>query len=103
MPESKISALRAGIEKLVARFVTSETTPSQADPRLVEVATRALDSRLDRWIRLPAMRQLIGGLEHDALTGPGEWVELRGCHALQAARQLMAPVGLVVVGVRHIF
>lgn len=77
MPESKISALRAGIEKLVARFVTSETTPSDADPGLVEVATRALDSRLDRWIRLPAMRQLIGGLEHDALTGPGEWVELR--------------------------
>ncbi len=100
--DPKRSSLRASIEKLLGHLVPGEAASGEPELRLIDVATHALDSTLDRWVRTPAIRQLIGALEHDALTGPGEWVELRarlGVAGTLAERATFTLGGLVVAEV----
>jgi phosphatidylserine/phosphatidylglycerophosphate/cardiolipin synthase-like enzyme len=53
--------------------------PDQAlrnEPGLIDSAVRAASSTLERWSRGAPLRRLLGGIERDVLTSPGEWVAL---------------------------
>lgn len=45
-------------------------------PSLIDAAVRAASSTLERWSRGAPLRRLLGGIERDVLTSPGEWVAL---------------------------
>ncbi|PRQ07714.1 phospholipase D-like domain-containing protein [Enhygromyxa salina] len=57
---------------------------------LADVVAGALSATLERWSRSPTLRSVIGGIERDVLTSPGEWVEL------QATLGVAAKLGTVV-------
>jgi phosphatidylserine/phosphatidylglycerophosphate/cardiolipin synthase-like enzyme len=41
-----------------------------------DAAARALGATMERWVRNPSLRRLLGGVQRDVLTSPGERVEL---------------------------
>jgi phosphatidylserine/phosphatidylglycerophosphate/cardiolipin synthase-like enzyme len=45
-------------------------------PSLIDTAVRVASSTLERWSRGAPLRRLLGGIERDVLTSPGEWVAL---------------------------
>lgn len=45
-------------------------------PSLIDTAVRVASSALERWSRGAPLRRLLGGIERDVLTSPGEWVAL---------------------------
>lgn len=45
-------------------------------PSLIDAAVRVASSTLERWSRGAPLRRLLGGIERDVLTSPGEWVAL---------------------------
>lgn len=59
----------------IVRSVTVELAGADAPP-LIDAAARSLGATLERWARNPNLRRLLGGVEHDVLTGPDEDVEL---------------------------
>ncbi|NVB36765.1 phosphatidylserine/phosphatidylglycerophosphate/cardiolipin synthase family protein [Pseudenhygromyxa sp. WMMC2535] len=68
---------RGSLRRAIRAFLDSQSERDPEEPgQLVEVAARALGPTLERWSRSPGLRRLIGGVERDVLTRPGEWVEL---------------------------
>jgi len=52
-------------------------TIAEGEPRpILDAAARSLGATLDRWGRHPSLRRLLGGVQRDVLTSPGERVEL---------------------------
>lgn len=70
------------IRQIIASIVGEDPPPSDGagdeDDRssLIDTATKALSTRLERWGRGATLRRLLGGIERDILTGPGERIEL---------------------------
>jgi phosphatidylserine/phosphatidylglycerophosphate/cardiolipin synthase-like enzyme len=44
--------------------------------RILDAAARSLGATMERWGRNPSLRRLLGGVQRDVLTSPGERVEL---------------------------
>lgn len=65
----RIGATIAG--EVDKRLVTGEESPS-----LFDAAARSLGATMERWSRNPSLRRLLGGVQRDVLTSPGERVEL---------------------------
>jgi len=56
--------------RIAATIAEGETRP------ILDAAARSLGATLDRWGRNPSLRRLLGGVQRDVLTSPGERVEL---------------------------
>jgi phosphatidylserine/phosphatidylglycerophosphate/cardiolipin synthase-like enzyme len=52
---------------------------------LLDAAARSFGATLERWGRNPSARRLLGGVERDVLTSPGERVELSASVGMSAA------------------
>jgi len=65
----RIAATIAG--EVDKRFATSEESPS-----ILDAAARSLGMTMERWGRNPGLRRILGGVQRDQLTSPGESVEL---------------------------
>jgi len=60
--------IAGGVDK---RFATGDESRS-----LLDAAARSLGTTMERWGRNPGLRRILGGVQHDELTSPGELVEL---------------------------
>jgi phosphatidylserine/phosphatidylglycerophosphate/cardiolipin synthase-like enzyme len=58
------------IRQIAATIAGAEPHP------LLDVAARSLGATMERWGRNPSLRRLLGGVQRDVLTSPGERVEL---------------------------
>ncbi len=65
----RIAATIAG--EVDKRLVTDDESPS-----ILDAAARSLGATMDRWGQNPSLRRLLGGVQRDVLTSPGERVEL---------------------------
>jgi cardiolipin synthase len=58
-------------EEVDKRFVSSDQSPS-----MLEAAASSLGTTMERWGRNPGLRRIIGGVQRDEVTSPGEPIEL---------------------------
>jgi phosphatidylserine/phosphatidylglycerophosphate/cardiolipin synthase-like enzyme len=65
----RIAATIAG--EVDKRLITGDDSRS-----ILDAAARSLGATMERWGRNPSLRRLLGGVQRDVLTGPGERVEL---------------------------
>ncbi len=67
----------AGPEDLGERIrrITATVAGGESHP-ILDAAARSFGATLERWGRNPSLRRLLGGVQRDVLTSPGERVEL---------------------------
>jgi len=58
-------------EEVDKRFISSDQSPS-----MLEAAASSLGTTMERWGRNPGLRRILGGVQRDEVTSPGEPVEL---------------------------
>ncbi|MGB3052686.1 MAG: phosphatidylserine/phosphatidylglycerophosphate/cardiolipin synthase family protein [Polyangiales bacterium] len=58
-------------EEVDKRFATGDPSPS-----ILEAAASSLGTTMERWGRNPGLRRILGGVQRDEVTSPGEPVEL---------------------------
>ena len=59
------------VEEVDKRFAAGDESRS-----ILEAAARSLGTTMERWGRNPGLRRILGGVQRDELTSPGESVEL---------------------------
>jgi phosphatidylserine/phosphatidylglycerophosphate/cardiolipin synthase-like enzyme len=90
------------IRRIAATIAGAESHP------ILDAAARSLGATMERWGRNPGLRRLLGGVQRDVLTSPGERVELSASLGVSAklgtqARFYIddAMVGEVPIGVSN--
>jgi phosphatidylserine/phosphatidylglycerophosphate/cardiolipin synthase-like enzyme len=72
---------------VIASLLGPDEPPDEAprsEHRLLDATVRAASSTLERWSRGAPLRRLLGGIERDVLTSPGEWVALEATLGLSS-------------------
>ncbi len=82
-----MSEEREKLREAIASLLGSETESRSESHPLIDATMRIASSTLERWSRGAPLRRLLGSIERDVLTSPGEWV------ALEASLGLAAKLG----------
>lgn len=85
-----MSEERERLREVIASLLTTEPESRPEHP-LIDATMRIASSTLERWGRGAPLRRLLGSIERDVLTSPGEWV------ALEASLGLSAKLGNTAV------
>ena len=64
------------IAATIVDAVDKRSIASDESGSIVDAAARSLGTMMERWARNPSLRRLLGGVQRDVLTSPGERVEL---------------------------
>ncbi|NNE17114.1 MAG: hypothetical protein HKN10_01435, partial [Myxococcales bacterium] len=64
------------IASTIAGEVDKRLPVSDQSPSMLEAAASSLGTTMERWGRNPGLRRILGGVQRDEVTSPGEPVEL---------------------------
>jgi len=74
-PEDLTERIRR-IATTIAEEVDKRLISSDQSPSMLEAAASSLGTTMERWGRNPGLRRILGGVQRDEVTSPGEPVEL---------------------------
>ena len=77
--EEQVEDLGERIRRIAATFTGQADKRSAAgdeSPSMLDAAARSLGTTIERWGRNPGLRRILGGVQRDELTSPGDSVEL---------------------------
>ncbi len=72
------------IASMIAGEVDKRRIAADESHSMLDAAARSFGATIERWGRNPSLRRLIGGVERDVLTSPGERVELSASLGMSA-------------------
>ncbi|MGB9340492.1 MAG: hypothetical protein WCB63_14675, partial [Polyangiales bacterium] len=77
--KEQVEDLGERIRRIAATFTGQADKRSAAGdelPSMLDAAARSLGTTIERWGRNPGLRRILGGVQRDELTSPGDSVEL---------------------------